>query len=651
MDEGERRLAAIMFTDVAGYTMMSQKDEKATLDLLEKHRLLIRPFFPKHGGIEVKTMGDAFLVEFPSALEAVRCALDIQQSLHEFNSSRPEPEKIRIRIGVHLGDVVHRQGDVYGDAVNLASRIEPLAPPGGICLTRQVYDQIRNKFEFPLSNLGRKELKNVPEPIEVFRVVAPWEKSEEDKTGVSDRKIAVLPFANMSPDPNDEYFADGMTEEVISTVSKLENVEVISRTSVMQYKKSPKPMKDISRELEVGTILEGSVRKAGNKLRVTVQMIDAGRDRHVWAESYDRDFQDVFAIQSDIATRVADALRVKFSKAVDPNLRPTDNIEAYNLWLKGRFATSKLSKDSLMKGVEHYERAVALAPDFGACYAGLAQAWLMLGYFELLPPAEALAKAKEYAKRALVLDDSLAEGHVAMGRIMRLYDWKFQEADVELKRAVELAPNLATAHVFRAQGLQVLGRFEEAIEEAKKALELDPLSVTVCQILGTIYLYGGRYDDAIEMYKRALELDPASPFPLGNLGLTYVQKGMFEEGIPLLEKALKLEPSNAASKNDLAYAYVKAGRKEEAIKILSDLLESRTPGMRNEAAVAGIYTSLGDHDKALEWLDKAVSAHTPYISSVSGDFIYDPLRSDPRFRMLVERIGLDFSYYESSRQK
>jgi TolB-like protein/Tfp pilus assembly protein PilF len=472
-------------------------------------------------------------------------------------------------------------------------------------------------------------------------VVLPWERGEETKSGISERKIAVLPFANMSPDPNDEYFADGMTEEVISTISKLDNVEVISRTSVMQYKKSPKPMKDISRELEVGTILEGSVRKAGGKLRVTVQMIDASKDRHVWAESYDRDFEDVFAIQSDIAKRVADALRVEFSKARDSSLRPTDNLEAYTLWLRGRFAASKISKDALLRGVDYYERAVSLAPDFGACYADMAQAWLILGYFELVPPGDAFPKAKEFAKRALVLDESLAGGHVAMGRLLRMYDWKFEEAEEEMRRGTELDPNLATAHAFRAQGLQALKRHDQAISEAMRALELDPFSTVVVQILGTIYLYGNRYDEAIEMYKRALEIDPASPFPLGNLGLAYVQKGMFDEGVQLLERATKIEPSNPATKNDLAYAYVKAGRKEEAIRVLSELVENRTASSRSEAAIAGIYASLGEYDRALEWLDKAVTAHTPYISSVQTDFVYDPLRSDPRFHGLMEIIGLE----------
>lgn len=629
-----------MYTDMVGYTALGQKNESLSLALVEEQRKLIRPILSRHDGREVKTMGDAFLVEFPSALEAVRCAYDIQRAIRELSFSLPEDRRIHLRIGVHLGDVVESQGDISGDAVNVASRIEPLADDGGVCLTQQVYDHVQRKFDLALVSLGPVFLKNVNTPLEVYKIAMPWDEPLKGGEAPRRERLAVLPLDNISPDPNDDYFADGLTEELITALSKVKGLEVIARTSVLRYKGGAKQVAVIGNELHIGSVLEGSVRKAGNRIRVTVQLINAINEAHVWSETYDRQLDDIFAVQRDIAENVAEALRLEFPTPVELKERPTPNLEAYTLWLKGRFASTKLNKESLLKGIDYYERAVALAPDFASCYADLAQAWLILGFFELLPSDEAFAKAKSYASQALRLDDSLAEGHVAMGRLLRMYEWKFYEADDELKRATDLEPNLATAHAFRAQGLLSIGKKEEAVREARRALELDPFSVLTCQILGTDYLYSGRYDDAIEMYERALEIDPASPFPLGNLGLAFVQKGLFERGIALIEKANAIEGSNASSKDDLAYAYAKAGRKEDVKRILTELLDMRKDTRRAAPAIAGVYTSLGEHETAFEWLEKAFEEHSPYLASAQHDFIFDPLHSDPRWTGLMRRIGL-----------
>ncbi len=288
MSQGERKLAAIMFTDMTGYTVLGQRNESLSLALLEEQRKLIRPILTRHNGREVKTIGDAFLVEFPSGLDGVRCAYDIQRAVREFNISLRQENRVHLRVGIHLGDVVEYQGDISGDAVNVASRIESLADDGGVCLTRQVYDQVNNKFELRLESLGLQQLKNVNVPIEIFKMIMPWTTTgySETATKVFDkRRIAVLPFANISPDPENEYFADGMTEELISTMSRIGGLKVIARTSVMGYKGGQKKIAEIAKELEVGSVLEGSVRKAGDKLRITVQLIDSASSDHVWAES------------------------------------------------------------------------------------------------------------------------------------------------------------------------------------------------------------------------------------------------------------------------------------------------------------------------------------------------------------------------------
>jgi adenylate cyclase len=300
-----------MFTDMVGYTVLGQRNESLSLALVEEQRNLVRPILSQRGGREVKTMGDAFLVEFSNTLDAVRCAYDIQRAAREFNISRPPERTVHLRIGIHLGDVVESQGDILGDAVNVASRIESLAGDGGVRLTRQVYDQVQNKFELPLKSLGVTSLKNLNVPLEVFKMTMPWEEGGLSSTQVDRKRIAVLPLANISPDPTDAYFADGMTEELISTMSRISGLKVIARTSVAGYKGSPKKISEIGKELEVGTVLEGSVRKVGDRLRISVQLIDSQTSEHLWAENYDRQLKDVFAIQSDISKTVAEALTVQ----------------------------------------------------------------------------------------------------------------------------------------------------------------------------------------------------------------------------------------------------------------------------------------------------------------------------------------------------
>lgn len=371
--ESDRRLAAIMFTDIVGYTRSTQANEALTLELLEEHRKLVRPFFPPHGGTEIKTIGDAFLVEFRSALEAVLCAVDIQRKLAGRNSGVQEQRQVQLRIGIHVGDVVHGAGDVYGDAVNIASRIEPLAEPGGICISQQVYDNIRNKTELGFKAMGPVRLKNVEFPLGVYKVVLPGSESGMNKVQAPRERLAVLPFVNISPDPNDEYFADGLTEELITRLSGVDGLKVIARTSVMNYKKKDMKVSEIGNELNVGSIVEGSVRKAGNKIRVTVQLIDAKTEEHLWASNYDKDLDDVFAIQSDIASRVASS--VSSGAFFEVQGSDTKSIEAYTSFIKAVQNYHAASEGNLRQAKVMFEEAIALDPHFARAYAGLSQTW------------------------------------------------------------------------------------------------------------------------------------------------------------------------------------------------------------------------------------------------------------------------------------
>src|SRR5579862_203271 len=417
-DDRDRKLAAIMFTDIVGYTALTQSDESRALDVLDRHNKLLRPIFPKHKGREIKTIGDAFLVEFDSALDAIECAVEIQEFLHDYNFSAGDRWKIKLRIGIHLGDVVHRSNDVFGDAVNIASRIQPLAEPEGICISEQVYDQVHNKTSLPVERLAHSDLKNVKFATDVYKIILPWEnhRDRDEKTRLDKRRIAVLPFDNISPNPNDAYFSDGMTEELISTISKISGLQVIARTSVNRYKNSRKGIEEISSELEVGSILEGSVRMAGDRLRVTTQLIDAKTSNHVWSDSYDRRLDDVFAIQSDIAKRIADILQVKLGKDEVKRVesKATDSLDAYALYMKATQKMYDRTPLAIKESMNLLEQAIEKDDKFALAYAVLGGCYLILNDYGQIPAKEAIPKAREYSTRALEIDGNLVEAHTSL---------------------------------------------------------------------------------------------------------------------------------------------------------------------------------------------------------------------------------------------
>src|SRR5215467_8124982 len=446
MSDGTRRLAAIMYTDMVGFTALGQRNEPLALSVMEEQKRLVRPTLLRHDGREVKTIGDAFLVEFASALDAVRCAYDVQRTVREYNLSMPEERKIHLRVGIHLGDVVESGGDLSGDAVNVASRVEPLAEDGGVCLTRQVYDHVHNKTEFPIELIGLRSVKNVTAPLEVYRVVMPWEGGGAEKPPLDSRRVGVLPFVNMSLDPNDSFFADGVTEEIITSLSGVSGLSVISRTSVMGYKGSNKNVKQIGRELEVGSVLEGSFRKAGNRIRVTTQLVDVSSDKHVWAQNYDRELNDVFGVQSEIAERVCEALKVKLLKEEILKIEkaPTQNPDAYTLYLKGKQLLNESTDASLREALELFSAATKLDSAFARAYVSVGECYGLLGLKSFISFDESIAGMKAGARKALEVDPDLAEGHYLLGWAAWGKD-QHELANRETSRAIELNPNLSDA--------------------------------------------------------------------------------------------------------------------------------------------------------------------------------------------------------------
>ena len=630
-----------MFTDMVGYTALTQRDEAVAMALLEEHRALVRPFFPKHGGREVKTIGDAFLVEFDSALEAVRCAYDMQQAMHELNQNRPADTKVQLRVGIHLGDIIHSQSDVYGDAVNVASRIEPLAAPGGICISEEVQRQVKNKAEFPIVSLGKKELKNVGEPIEVYKVGFPWERQETPSTGLDKKRLAVLPFTNLSSDAEEGYFADGVTEELITAISGVRQLTVIARTSVMGYKGTTKKVKEIGRELEAGTILEGSVRKAGNRVRITAQLIDATTEGHIWAQNYDRQLEDVFAIQSEIAEKVAGELKVRLVEDEKRVIvrKPTENTEAYTFYLRGRELMREMTEQAIRQAIAILERAVAMDPSFAKAYAAVAlcHAELVTLFFE--PYEQAMPKADIAVNKALQLDPELAEAHATLARIF------FQEDDVlgcerEANRAVQLNPSLADAHFSLSSVYLLRGEKAEGLKASESCFRLDPALPRYAERLGQLYFYLGMEKEALEHWEKTAQSSPAGTYRA--MAEYHLHRGDVEKAKELRSRAETLDPSHRWSTWMKGFIAGRTGDRAGALEVIQEI-EKKWLGATNLNDIAFFYHSIGDLDSYFAYINRATDQHTLRYMYVMFCPLLERGRDDPRYSAVMEKLKQTFA--------
>jgi adenylate cyclase len=633
--EKQRRLAAIMFTDLVGYTALTQRNEALAMQLLEEHRRLVRPFFPKHDGREIKTIGDAFLVEFASALEATRCAFDIQQSLNEVNSVWPEDRRVLVRVGIHLGDVIHDQNDVYGDAVNIASRIEPLAPPGGICVSQQVYDQVKNKFEFPLLSLGERNLKNVSEPVQVYRVVLPWEKKSESESALEKSRIAVLPFTNMSPDPADGYFADGMTEELITSLSGVRQLTVIARTSVMKYKGSQKSASDVGKELNAGSLIEGSVRKVGNRVRITAQLIDTSTEGHQWAQNYDRQLDDVFAIQSEIAEKVAGELRVRLVDSEKRTLekKPTENSDAYTCFLRGRELYKEETETSFRQALSLFEKAIELDPSFARAYVGVAdchQSLIGSGY-----ESDDIARpiVKTSLERAIELDPNLPEAHASLCG-MYFNEDDSVSAEAEARRALELNPSLPDPHNMLSELAALRGDREEMVRHMEAAYRVDPIRPHLIWLLGTVYLYVGREEEALALWKKTEQLAPAA----GYRGMVeyYLTKGNVHKAKEFHAKAEKLEPTRPWLIWTSGVIAAMEGDKEKALLAVKKIQDAKI-GPMGLNFIGYVHYALSDFDSFFNYMNMALETHNLVTLMLMYSPLFTKARADSRYPELVER--------------
>ncbi len=677
MPEVERRFAAVMFIDMVGYQDALKQDESLAKHLLDKQRSVIRQCSSGHGGryfgeelvadeekglkgwikgssvkTQTKLQSSESLVLFENALDATRCAVEIQGALREYNREAPSNKDIYVRIGIHAGDVAEKDGEVFGEVVAVASRVAPVTEVEGIYVSKQVYDQVRNKLGLRFVSLGSRELKNVHRPIEVYGVELSGDKDEAADVAEDGSRVAVLPFANISPDPKDEYFADGMTEELISTISNISELSVISRTSVMGYKGTTKKVREIGRELEVGSVLEGSVRKAGNRMRITVQLINVRNDRHLWAQSYDRDFDDVFAVQSDIAKRVADALRARIlpNETAQIEKRPTKSTEAYTLYLKGRQYWNKRGNEDLLKAIEYFTQAIEIDPKYALAYSGMADCYSVLGDQQHIPYREAFPRAKEFALRATQLDDSSAEAHASLGiAISNMYDW--EGAQREFKKAIQLNTIYATGHQGYGILLMRTSKLDDSLREALTAQQLDPLSPQITLFCGQVYERMGKYDLAEEQIKKVLHRPPFySPlfslfsepnFLPGYLRLAWLclRQGKYDEAESEVIEWLRLSNNHPLGRGLLAVVHAFKGNEDEARKIIEALKRERIYSYVPNQPLIIAYLRLRDKEKAVELIQREFEDHANWLPEISFDPIYSSVTSDPRVVEILKKIG------------
>ncbi len=559
----KRKLAAILSADVEGYSRLMDDDEEATVRTLTAYRSAINDLVQQYRGRVVDTPGDNILAEFTSVVDAVNCAVEIQRELAERNAELPYNRKMEFRIGVNLGDVIEEEGRIYGDGVNIAARVEAMAEAGGICISGRVYDQVANKLGLEYENLGEHQVKNITTPIRVFRVLSlpgtaahrvvqaqktlkrKWRKIafaiaavlvvaiatttiwrlylrplslevasvERMAHPLPDKpSIAVLPFENMSGDPAQDYFCDGLTEQIISTLSKIPSLFVISRSSTFTYKGKPVKIQKVAEDLGVKYVLEGSVQRTADRIRITAQLIDAMTGHHIWSQRYDREQKDIFAIQDDITLEIMQELRIELIDGEQARIwqkNQTSNLEAYEKYLQGRYYLAKFTKEDNVRALQLFQEAIALDPEYARAYAGLGftHFWdVRFGWVE--SRADSIKMANNCAQKSIKLDNTLDGAHLLLS-VVYMMQRQFEEAIAAAEHAVSLNPNGADAYSALGGLLGVSGKWEESIAHTKKSIRLNPFPTpTYFHWLGRAYFMTGQYDVSIATFKKALHVNP-----------------------------------------------------------------------------------------------------------------------------------------------
>lgn len=634
----DRRLAAIMFTDIVGYTALMDKNEDAAFKMLRKNREVHKYPIENHNGEMLKEMGDGILASFNSASDAVRCAGEIQ--------CEAKKESIPLRIGIHEGEVVFERHDVFGDGVNVASRLEELAEEGCIYISGAVYKDIKNKVGITAEFIEEKFLKNVEETVKVYKVCCKEIEEIDTKTDTHSQSeqssIAVMPFVNISADPEQEYFCDGISEELLNGLAHIENLKVAARTSSFSFKGKDVDIVDIGQKLNVNTVLEGSVRKSGNRLRVTAQLINIADGFHLWSERYDRQMDDIFDIQDEISLAIIDTLKVKLIGEEKDSLikRGTENQEAYQLYLNGLYHRNKTTPEGFFTAIEYFKRATKVNPNYAEAYSGMAVTYFYLYNYSILPPHECIPQLSKAVERTLELDNANAEGHLAKGMLNFWYRWDFDKAEIAYRRSVELNPNHAEAHANFGMFLGMMGRRAEAHVHAEKARELDPFTaLPTLTYIGWIYFLTGDFDLLEELTETILELD--SPwFGHAFLGFKYWMAKRYQEAVSEFELSTR-------AKLPLTHAWLGCvlgimGEKEKAQSVINTLHEMGKHQHIGAYNLGLIYLGMGENDKAFEHFNIGCDKeHDGILLFLKQKFKLLPgLKGDPRMDDIVAKFGL-----------
>ncbi|WP_420317254.1 TPR end-of-group domain-containing protein [Ekhidna sp.] len=637
-----RQLSAIMFTDLAGYTAMMQEDEFNAKGIRDQHRQILEREIKNHDGEILQYYGDGALSIFNSTISATNSALSIQLSSIQ--------NKIPLRVGIHSGDVVVEEAGVYGDGVNIASRIESFSVPGSVMISDKVFDDIKNHQTFQPILMGEFELKNVKKPVEVYALtndglVVPQRTELKGKVKERIKSIAVLPFVNRSSDPENEYFSDGISEEIITALAKVEGLRVISRTSSFSFKGKNVDARTIGKQLEVQSILDGSVRKSGNRVRIVAQLSSTFDGYQLWTETYDRELKDIFDVQDEISLKIAQQLKERLSKSALEETAKTNpiNIEAYNAYLQGLFYYNKWTPANAQKAVESFNKAIKLEPEYAQAYGGLALSYSLMSFTGFIDTKKGYELTEQAAKKTIELNPEIETGYISHGFVEFFQRWDFEAGKEFLEKALEINPRSPEANQAKSFYYLIIGDLAKSLEAIQNARDIDPLSLLTNRTLADIYYLRGDYEMAIELYDWLLQQDPEFISALDFKAWAYLMNNQFNEAIQIFKSFEDGQVAHSMKPFvQLGYAYALKGEMDVAHSYLAQLIEDTKahPESANDLNFATLYTGLGDHEKALDYLEKVVEQKIGAVLLIHISPIWKPLRDTPRFKALLNRIGL-----------